>query len=152
KIRKHFARAEHHRSQRILGQRNRQSGLDRQPLIEVFQQSTASGQDYATLDNVGGKLRRRALQGDADGVDDRRDGVGQSFANFFVGDGDRFRNAFDQISPPHFVRQFFIERKGGTQFDLNRFRSALADQQIIFSLDVLRDRFVHLVAGNANRF
>jgi len=34
----------------------------------------------------------------------------RGLANFFIGDGDRFRNPFDQIAAAHFERQLFVER------------------------------------------
>ena len=43
-----------------------------------------------------------------------------------------------------------VGRVGGADLDLDAFRSALADQQVVLALDVVEDRVVHLVAADAH--
>ena len=107
-------------------------------LSRFFNKRAAAGQHDAALDDVGRKFGRSAFERDAHGVDDRRDRIGQRFANFFVGDRDRLRNAFDQVAAANFVRKRFVERVSRAEFNLDRFGSSFADQQIVFPLDVLR--------------
>ena len=37
---------------------------------------------------------------------------------------------------------------GGSDLDFHLFGSSLTDQEVVFSLDVLRDRLIHLIAGH----
>ncbi len=55
------------------------------------------------------------------------------------------------MAPLDLHRHAILERIGGADLHLDRFRGALADQQVVGLLDVLDDRIVHLVAGDADR-
>ena len=115
------------------------------------QQRAAAGDDDAAIDDVGGQLGRRALERDAHRVDDDVDGFGQRLANLFVGDGDRLRHAFDQVAALDLHRHPLVERIRGAELHLDLLGGALADQQVVGLLDVLDDRLIHLVAGDAHR-
>src|SRR5207253_4944041 len=55
-VAEHLSRAEHHRSQRIIGNRYRQAGLLANALVEILQQRAAARQDDTAVADVGGKL------------------------------------------------------------------------------------------------
>ena len=72
------------------------------------------------------------------------------FANFAVVDRDGPRHAFDQVAAFHFHGQRFFQRIRRADLHLDLFRGALADEQVVLALQVLHDRFVHLIAGDAH--
>src|SRR5689334_21240603 len=51
-IAEHAPGSQHHRSQRIVGDRNRQPGLLADPLVQVFQQRSAAGQHDSPVADV----------------------------------------------------------------------------------------------------
>src|SRR5216684_5212693 len=61
-VTQHFPRAQHHRRQRIVGDRNGQTGLLANSLVQIFQECSAARQHDAAVADVRGKFRRRALQ------------------------------------------------------------------------------------------
>src|SRR6266545_4555270 len=136
-IRQHAPRAEHDGRQRIFRHRERQPGLFPQPLVQIFQHRPAARQHDAAIDDVGRQFRRRPLERDAHRVDDHVHRLRERLANLFVGDGDRLRDAFNQVASLDLHRHAILERVGGTDLHLDRFRGALADQQVVRLLDVL---------------
>src|SRR5229473_5918578 len=77
-VAEHLPGAEHHRSQRIIRNRNRQARLFANPFVEIFQQRHANR------------------------IQDRGHALPQRFADFAVVDGHRARHAFYQIAAFHF--------------------------------------------------
>ena len=150
-VAEHLAGAHHDRRQRIVGDRHRKTRLLAQALVEVLEQGTASGEDDAAIDDVGRELGRRLLERDADRFDDRRHRLGQRLADLLVGDHDRLRNAFDEIAALDLHGDLLVERERRAELDLHLLGGALADEQVVLALDVLDDRFVHLVAGDPDR-
>ena len=61
------------------------------------------------------------------------------------------RDAGDQVAALDLHRLLGLEREGRADLDLDLLGGALADQQVVLALDVLDDRLVHLVAGDADR-
>src|SRR3989449_2465638 len=147
-ITKHFPRSEDHARQRILRQRDRQAGLFANSLIEILDERPATGKHDTAIGDVRGKLGRRALQNDANRIDDDIDALVQRLANFFIGHDDALRYTLHEIAAFDFHCPRLIERMRGPDLDLDLLGRALADQKVVFSLDVLRDCLVHFVAGN----
>src|SRR5215831_6349250 len=52
-VREHFAGPEHHRRERVLGDRDRQPGFLAQQAVEVPEQRAAAGEHDAAVDDVG---------------------------------------------------------------------------------------------------
>src|SRR5215472_12528456 len=61
-VAEHFSRTEHYRRQGIIGDGNGQAGFLADALVEILQQRAATGEHNAAVANVGGKLRRCALE------------------------------------------------------------------------------------------
>src|SRR5580700_7482570 len=97
-IAQHAAGAEHHRSQRIVGYGNRQTGLLADALVEIFDKRAAAREHDAAVADIGAQLGWGTLQRHADGVDDGGDALRKRFADFVVVNRDRARNALDQIA------------------------------------------------------
>src|SRR6266480_4350188 len=70
--------------------------------------------------------------------------------SFAVVDGYGTRHAFDKVAAFDFHGQRLFQRVSGANLHFNLFGSALADEQVVFALEVLHDRFVHLVARHTN--
>src|SRR6185369_10876612 len=70
-IRKHLARTQNHRRQRIVCDKHRQPGLSAQTLVEVREQRATTSQHHATIDDIGGKLRRSTLERYTHRIDNR---------------------------------------------------------------------------------
>src|SRR5205085_12020463 len=111
----------------------------------------ATGENNAAVGNVGRQLGRRTFEDDADGVDDDIDAFIERFANFFIGNDDALRNAFHEVATLDFHRTRLFEYVSRPDFDLDVLRGTFTDEQVVLALDVLRDRFVHLVAGDLIR-
>ena len=77
---------------------------------------------------------------------------GERLADFLVADRDRLRHALDQMASLDLHRHplFELERRADLHLDL--LGGAFADEEVVRLLDVLDDRFIHLVAGHAHRF
>src|SRR5260370_41327526 len=60
-IAEHLPGAQHHAAQRIVRDRDRQSGLLADPLVEILNQRSSAGQHDASVADVGRNLTRRAL-------------------------------------------------------------------------------------------
>src|SRR5919107_2564880 len=149
-VREHLARAEHDRGERVVGDRDGQARLYREPLVQVLQQRPAARQHDAALDDVGRKLGRRPLKGDADGVDDGRHRVGQGLPDLLVGDGDGLGDALDEVAAAHVHRERLVEGEARAELNLDGLGRALAYQKVVLALDVLRDGLVHLVTCDAH--
>src|SRR3954452_23530539 len=78
-IRQHLTRAQHYRSQRIVGNRNRQPGFFTNAPVQILNERSSPGQYNSAIANVGAQLRRRSLERHTDGVQNRRDTVRQRF-------------------------------------------------------------------------
>ena len=61
------------------------------------------------------------------------------------------RIAGDEIAALDLDGQRLVERVGGADLLLDHLGGALADEEVVLALDVLDDRFVHLVARDADR-
>src|SRR4051794_21903692 len=71
--------AERDATERIVGDRNRQTGRMPDDMIEIGEERAAAGQHDPLVDDVGGELWRGVLQRHLDGLDDRADGLGEAF-------------------------------------------------------------------------
>src|ERR1700688_1878650 len=63
-IAQHFSGAQHHRGQRVVGDRDRQAGFFPDALVEIAQERAAAGEDDAAVADIGGKFRRSTFQRD----------------------------------------------------------------------------------------
>src|SRR5215470_9235782 len=148
----HLARPERDARQRIFARRHRQVGLLPQQVIEAPEQRAAARDHDAFVHDVGCELWRRALQAGANGLYDRHHGLPQRFADLLVGDHDRLGNTVDEVTPLDFHRATLpTHRIGRAEGHLDLLRAALAHEQVVVLFDVLHDRLVHLVAGDADR-
>src|SRR5580700_6168668 len=149
-IAEHLTGAQNHAAQRIVGDGNGQAGFFADALVKIFQQRAAAGEHDAAITDVGGKFRRRTLEGDANRVHDGRNAFAEGLADFAVVNRDGFGHALDQVAALDFHGHGLVELVGGADFHFDLLGSALADQQVIFPLQIIHDSFVHLVAGHAH--
>src|SRR5207249_11095928 len=136
--------------ERVVGQYDRQARLLAQQGVEVAEKRAATGQHDALVDDVRGQLGRRALEADADRLDDLVDGLEERVADLLVGDLDRLRDAGDQVPALDLHRLQLVARIRRADRDLDELRGPLPDQEVVLPLDVLDDRLVHLVAPDAH--
>ena len=66
----HHATAARHAGQGVVGNDHRQAGFFADEFVQVAQQCAATGEHNAAFGNVGTQLRRSALKGLLDGLDD----------------------------------------------------------------------------------
>src|SRR5580698_3600271 len=149
-VREHFAGAEDDTAERIVGDRDGQSGFFTDTLIEILDECAAAGKHDAAVADVGGELGGRTFERHSDGVHDGRNAFAEGLANFAVVYGDGLGHTFNQITALDFHGQRLVERVGGADFHLNLLGSALTDQEVIFPLEVIHDGLIHLIAGHAN--
>src|SRR5205814_327337 len=97
----HLARPERHTRQRVIGDGDGEIGLLPKEEVQAFEESAAAGEDDTLVDDVGGQLGRRALEGGTDGVHDGHDRLAQRLADLVVADHDRLGDAVDQVAPLH---------------------------------------------------
>src|SRR4030095_2895623 len=70
----------------------------------------------------------------------------ESLPDFLIRDGYALWNTFHQVATFDFHGARLLEGISRTDLDLDLLGRTLADQQIIFSFDVWRDRFIHLIS------
>jgi hypothetical protein len=93
-----LARTEHDAVKRPVGDDDRHAGLVPQSLVESAQQRTAAGQDDPAVHDVAGQLRRRAIQGGLDRIDDGVEGLVDRATDLLGGDHDGAWQAGDQVA------------------------------------------------------
>ena len=79
---------------------DRQTRLFAQQAIEPAEQGAPTRQNETPIDQVGRQFRRATLEGNANGVDDRRDRLEQGFAHFLGSNRERLGQARDLIATP----------------------------------------------------
>jgi hypothetical protein len=122
-----------------------------QALVEPLQQRAAAREHYPAVHDVGGELRRRAVQRLLDGVDDLRDRLLERPADLLARQHDRLRQAGDHVAPADLRLDLFVHLVGGADLELDLLGRLLPDQQLVLALDVVDDRLVELVAADADR-
>src|SRR5476649_814108 len=136
-IAEHAAGAEHHRGQRIVGDRNRQAGLFANALVEILEHGAAAGDHDSAVADIGAEFGRSALKGHADGIDDNGHAFRKGFANFRIADGDGARDAFNEVAALDLHGERAIERKRRADFNFDGFGRALPDQHVVLALEIL---------------
>ena len=86
-----------------------------------------------------------------DGLDDRVDRLEQRLANLVARDQDDLRNARDEVASLDLHLGALRLGRGGPDRHLHELGRALADQHVVLAFHVVDDRFVHLVATDADR-
>src|ERR1041385_8683499 len=94
---------------------------------------------------------RGALQRHPDRVHDGAYALRERLADLAVVHRDGLRHALDQVAPLDLHRQRLVQRIRRPDLHLDLLCRALADQQVIFPLQVVHDGFVHLVPGHPHR-
>src|SRR5437899_5160808 len=140
----------HDRGERVVGQHDGEARLLAQQGVEVAEERAAAGQHDALVDDVRRQLGWRALETDADRLDDLVDGLEERVPDLLVGDLDRLRHAGDQIPALDLHRLKLVAGIRRADRDLDELRGPLPDQEVVLPLDVLDDRLVHLVAPDAH--
>src|SRR5262245_5462348 len=150
-VRQHRPGAEHDRSERIFRVRNGKTGFFSKAPVQVAQQRASSRDDDALVHDVGRELRRRALEGHADALDDCGHDLRKRVSHFLVGQDEGLRDPLDEIPPLDLHRHRLVERMSGADFHLHLLGGPLPDEQVVLAFDVLNDRLVHLVRGDPDR-
>jgi hypothetical protein len=120
-------------------------------LVEAPQQGPTPGEHDALVHDVGRQFRRGAVQRGFDRIDDCVHRLFDGFANFLCRDLDRLRQARNEVTAFDLRNHFFGhgEHRGDREFQ--RLGRAFAEQELVFLLDVLHDRFVEFVSAGAKR-
>ena len=105
----------------------------------------------ASIDDVGRELGRRALEREAHHVDDRDDRFGERLAHLVGVQDDGLRDTTDDVASLHFHLLETSRRRRRSELLLDLLGRLLAEQQIVATLHVLDDRFVHLLAADAEK-
>src|SRR2546425_466299 len=129
----------HDGGERVVGQHDGEARLLAQQGVEVAEERAAAGQHDALVDDVRGQLGWRALETDADRLDDLVDGLEERVPDLLVGDLDRLRHAGDQIPALDLHRLKLVAGIRRADRDLDELRGPLADEEVVFPLDVLDD-------------
>src|ERR1700736_6711152 len=87
-VAEHFARAQHHAAQRVIGYRDRQPSFFADAFIQILKQRSAPGEHDSPITDVGRKLRRSPFERYSNRVHDSGDTFAQRLANFAVIHGD----------------------------------------------------------------
>src|SRR5215472_14701531 len=147
----HGAGAQGNRRQRVFRVGNGQPRLLGEPAVEVTQQRSAPRDDDALVHDVRRKLGGRALESDADGLDDRGHHLRKGLSHLLVGQLQRLRHALDEVAALDLHRERLVERVRGSDLDLDLLSRPLADEEVVLALEVLDERLVHLVRCGADR-
>src|SRR5215831_20779615 len=145
-VTQHLSGTQYHARQWIFSQGHWQASFLANSFVEIFDERAAPGQHNATVSDVGGKFWRCAFQHNTDRIDDDVDAFIERFSDLFIGNRHALGHTFHQVPSFDFHRSRRIEGVCGADLDLDLFRGAFPDQQIVFAFDVLGDGFVHLVS------
>src|SRR5208337_268047 len=126
-------------------------GLLFEQVVQAFQKGDAAGQVDAPVHDVRSQFRGGLLQGGFHRGDDDVDLLLNGQADLIGVDIDDLGDAADQV-PALDVHGFDLAGEGVADGGLDDFRGALADQEIVSTLDILQNGFVHLVATHPHRF
>src|SRR4051794_25611209 len=145
------ARADRDARQRGLREMRGHLGLLAQALVEPLQQGAAAGQHDATVHDVGRELRRRAVEGLLDRVDDLRERLLERLADLLAREHDGLRQAGDHVAPADLGLDLLLHGSGRADLELDLLGRLLADEELVLALGVVDDRLVELVAADADR-
>jgi hypothetical protein len=120
-----------------------------EPFVEAGEERPSAGEDDAAVHDVRGELGRRLVEGRADRVQDLADRLLERVADLVRGDDDRLREAGQHVAAADFGLDLVLELERGPDFELDLLGRLLADQELVFLLDVAGDRLVHLVAADS---
>src|SRR5438309_173873 len=148
----HLAHAERDARERVFTLRDGQVRLLAQQVVDAAEQRPPARDHDALVHDIGRELRRGPLQARADCLDNRHDGLAQRLADLLVRDHDGLRDAIDEVAPLDLHgAPVAAHRIGGAERHLDLLGPPLAHEQVVVLADVLDDRLVHLVAGDAHR-
>src|SRR5678816_4511783 len=119
--------------------------------VEVAQEGAATGQHHAALGDVGAELGRRLLERVLDARDDLVERVGERLEDLVRRDREAARHAFGEVAALDLDLLDLGAGKGRADALLDHLGRRLADQHAVVAPDVVDDRFVELVAADADR-
>src|SRR3954452_9920212 len=143
-------RTDHHTEQWVVGDLDRHACFVSEPSVDTSQQRTATRDHDALFHDVGGQLGWCLVERRLHCVDDCGQRLGQRFANLLSRERNGPRQPADQIAAADVGGQLFVERPRRSHVDLDLFGGAITDGERELFLDVLHDRVVELVAGDAH--
>src|SRR5262245_5691544 len=97
-IAEQLAGADDHGGQRILGEHDAQTGFALDVCVELPQERHSAGEHQPALVEIAAELGRYAFERVAHGLDDGADRLGEGVTHLGVGDHDRSRNAFREVT------------------------------------------------------
>ncbi len=107
--------------------------------------------DHALVDDVARQLGRRLLEHATNGADDLLQRRLERLHDLRARERYGARQAGDQVAAAYFHVQLTLERQRRTDLDLDLFRRAVADHDVVLLAHVVGDRFVEAVAADAHR-
>src|SRR5207248_1791587 len=105
-------RSDGHTRQRRLGQMRRHLRLFAQALVEALQQRAAAGQHDAAIHDVRGELRRGAVEGLLDRVDDLVERFFERLADLLARQHDGLGQTGDHVASADLRLQLLVHRTG----------------------------------------
>src|SRR6185295_7264372 len=144
-------RPTHHAGHGVLVEVNRQTGFLLQQQIEPANQGAAARHDDAAIDDIGGELGRRDLEGAANRINDLLDRLLHGLANLAGVHAHDLRNTRHEIASLYFHFALFTDGRGRADLDLDLLRRRLADQQVVILAHELHDGLIELVTAGADR-
>src|ERR1700690_2960734 len=116
-------------------------------MIQAGKESAAAREHDALVHDVGDQLRWRFLDGVLDRLDDERQGGFDGLADLLAADLDAAWQAGQQVTTPE-GDALGVPLPGGRRADrdLDVFRGALAEEQVVLAASVGDDVDVHLIA------
>src|SRR6185295_18286834 len=136
--------------ERVLGDPDRDVDLLADGAVDAAYERAASRHGDAALREVGGELGRRLLERLLDGVDDGVEGLLHGLADLLAGDGHLAGHHGHDVAAADLEGQLLLEGIQGADVDLDALGGLLADLQVVGAAEVLHDRLVELVAGDAD--
>src|SRR5215210_2288983 len=140
-----------HAGERRLGELDRHAGLAAHAVLEAAQQRAATGQQDASLGDVGGQLGRRLLErllgGAEDGVERLRNGRSDLLAR----QHHVARQAGAEVAAADLGGLLLCKRQGRGSLPLQRLGGLLADRKAVHPAHEAGDGLVEVVAADPQR-
>src|SRR6185436_14596742 len=136
--------------ERVLGDPDGHVDLLADRAVDAADERAAAGHGDAALGQVGRELGGRLFQRLLDGVDDGVERLLHGLADLLAGDGHLAGHHGHDVAAADFEGQLLLEGIERADVDLDPLGGLLADLEVVGAAEVLHDRLVELVAGDAD--
>src|SRR5262245_37811464 len=136
--------------QRVLGDPDGHVDLLADGAVDAADERAAAGHGDAALGEVGRELGRRLFERLLDGVDDGVERLLHGLADLLAGDRHLAGHHGHDIAAADFEGELLLEGVERAEVDLDLLGGLLADLEVVGAAEMLHDRLVELVAGDAH--